>query len=113
MRSELTEALGDLLKRFIARKIMVAIAARIPFLVAGPLGWVASFFVSWAVGKVLAIILEKTELGFRFLWVDIRISAESSGYIQAYANLRAATTQEEKANAKAALDRAFYSFIEY
>lgn len=59
----------------LVKQVMVALVAKLPFLSFGPLGYVASFFLS----KLIGFILENTILGINLGIIEVTVNAEVIG----------------------------------
>lgn len=85
------------------------VATKVPFL-ASPF---LSPFVGWFADLALKALVESTETGVFFLYIDMRVGAQARGFeAAAYANYTAQQTgtPEEKARAKKKLQEEFVRF---
>lgn len=71
------------------KHIMSLIAVRIPFLAAGPVGWVVSFII----GKLLTLIIENGVLGINLLVIDFSTRRDADNMEEA---LREASEVDQK-----------------
>lgn len=94
----------------VIKRLMGAIASKIPFLATGPLGWILSGILSIFVGKILSFLFEYSERGIIFLGINIQVNEQHKRYIKAYDEYRVALDEEKDVKRKE-LDDSVVDFI--
>ncbi len=85
-------------------------------LVTGLIGSIFTPILGFAVGKILEVAINETEIGAFFLYIDLRTSAQGRAFesaAQTNLDKQKSGTPEEKAQAEKELVDAFRAFIKF
>lgn len=105
------DALISLALRQVMMRLMGWLALKIPFLAAGPIGWIVKAVAGHFIEKVLTYLIVEGVDGVVFLGIDIKTNSEHRVYAKAFDKWKKADTKEEKKNAEKELDKAFDDYV--
>jgi len=109
-------ALASIAVKLLLPKLMVWIGTWLPFLAAGPIGWVVRFVVGLIAEKLLVLLFTEGEHQVKILGIKLEVRREHREYAFAYQKYLDSislpdVTRKEKKNAEKVLDLAFDQYV--